>query len=192
MRKAIFAGLILALAAALVMWLGEFFDLQLESVVLLGTAVGAVLALVPDRSLLLRFVGFAAGFVVTWVGYLVRAQYMPDTDSGRAVAVALILVLCTGVVAVSAGRVPLWSTLLGAAAFTGGYEYTYAAAPPEALSTSMSAATSLLFCIAVGFLVAATVAPPTGPTGVAPREPRSGDDDLENTSFDDLMMEKTK
>ena len=191
MRKTIFAGLILALAAALVMWLSAAFDLKLESVVLLGAAVGAVVALVPDRTPLVRFLGFAAGFVAAWVGYLVRAQFLPDTASGRAVAVGLTLLLCVAVVAVSAGRLPLWSSLLGTAAMAGGYEYTYAAAPPEVLTTSVSAATSLLFCIAVGFLVAATVAPPTGPMGALPPRPRKNDEDLENTSFDDLM-EKTK
>jgi hypothetical protein len=191
MRKTIFAGLVLALAAALVMWLSDFFDLELESVVLLGAAVGAVVALVPDRSPLVRFLGFAAGFLAAWVGYLVRAQFLPDTASGRALAVGLILLLCVGVVAVSAGRLPLWSTLLGAAAMTGGYEYTYAAAPPEILTTSVSTATSLLFCIAVGYLVAATVAPQARVAGALPPRPRTSDEDLENTSFDDLM-EKTK
>jgi hypothetical protein len=191
MRKSIFAGLVLALAAALVMRLSDFFDLDLESVVLLGAAVGAVVALVPDRTPLARFLGFAAGFLVTWVGYLVRALWLPDTDAGRAVAVGLILLLCVGVVAATVGWLPLWSTLLGAAAFAGGYEYTYAAAPPEFATTSVSAATSLLFCLAVGYLVAATVAPTAGEAGVASRGPRPGDD-LETTSFDDLMMEKTK
>jgi MFS family permease len=190
MRKTIIAGLVLALAAALVMWLSAAFDLELESVVLMGAAVGAVLALVPDRSPLARFLGFAAGFVVTWVGYAVRALLLPDTEGGRAVAVALILLLCVGVFAASAGHLPLWSMLLGAAAVSGGYEYTYAAAPQEMGTTAVSAATSLLFCIAVGFLVAATVAPHTRPAGAATSRP--GDDDLDNTTFDDLMMEKTK
>ena len=35
--------------------------------------------------------------------------------------------------------------LLGAAALAGAYEYTYAAAPPEVASTSVSAVTALLF-----------------------------------------------
>jgi hypothetical protein len=190
MRKTIFAGLLLALAAVLVMWLSAGFDLELESVVLLGAAVGAVVALVPDRSPLVRFLGFASGFLAAWVGYFVRAALLPDTASGRAVSVGIVLLLCTVVVAVSAGRVPLWSTLLGAAALAGGYEYTYAAAPPEVATTSVSAATSLLFCLAVGYLVAVMVAPQAGVTGVAAR-PRMRDEDLENTSFDDLM-EKTK
>ncbi len=186
MRKTIFAGLVLALAAALVMWLSAVFDLELESFVLLGAAVGAAVALVPDRTPLVRFLGFAAGFVAAWIGFFVRAALLPDTAGGRAVAVGLILLLCVAVVALSAGRLPLWSMLLGAATLSGGYEYTYAAAPPEIATTSVSAATSLLFCIAVGYLVAATVAPPTG----APR-PGTSDEDLENTRFDDLM-EKTK
>jgi hypothetical protein len=190
MRKSIFAGVVLALAAALVMWLSAAFDLGLESVVLLGAAVGAVVALVPDRSPLVRFVGFAAGFVAAWLGFVVRAAILPDTAGGRAVAVGVVLLLCVAVVAVSAGRLPLWSALLGAAAMAGGYEYTYAAAPPEVATTSVSTATSLLFCVAVGFLVAATVAPYTRPAGVASTRP--GDDDLDNTAFDDLMMEKTK
>jgi hypothetical protein len=108
MRKTIFAGLVLALAAALVMWLSAAFDLELESVVLLGAAVGAVVALVPDRSPLVRFLGFVAGFLVAWVGYFVRAGLLPDTASGRAVSVGIVLLLCTAVVAVSAGRVPLF------------------------------------------------------------------------------------
>jgi hypothetical protein len=188
MRKTIIAGLVLALAAALVMWLSAVFDLELESVVLLGAAVGAVVALVPDRRPMARFLGFAAGFLAAWVGYFVRAALLPDTASGRAVAVGLVLLLCVGVVAVTAGRLPLWSALLGAAALAGGYEYTYAAAPPEVATTSVSAATSLLFCIAVGYLVAATVSPQAGDV---PPPRRTSDEDLENTSFDDLM-EKTK
>jgi len=188
MRKTMIAGTVLALAAALVMWLSAAFDLELESVVLLGAAVGAVVALVPDRTPLMRFLGFAAGFVVTWIGYLVRAVLLPDTDGGRAVFVALVLLLCVGVVAASLGRLPLWSTLLGVAALSGGYEYTFAAAVPEFATTSLGAVTSLLFCLAVGYLVAATVAPPAG---AIPSRPRTREDDLEHTSFDDLM-EKTK
>ena len=192
MRKTILAGLMLALAAALVMWLSAFFDLELDSVVLLGSAVGAVVALVPDRTPLFRFLGFAGGFVAAWIGYFVRAAVLPDTAGGRAVAVALVLLLCVGLFAVTLGRLPLWSALLGAAAMAGGYEYTYAAAPPEVLTTSVSAATSLLFCLAVGFLIAATVAPTTGEDGVVTRRPRPSDEDHEHTNFDDLMMEKTK
>ena len=188
MRKTIIAGLVLALATALVMWLSAAFDLELDSVVLLGVAVGAAVALVPDRTPLARFGGFAAGFLAAWVGFLLRAAVLPDTAGGRALAVGLVLLLCVAVFAASVGRLPLWSALLGAATMSGGYEYTYAAAPPEVATTSVSAATSLLFCIAVGYLVAATVAPQAG---ALPSRSRTRDEDLETTSFDDLM-EKAK
>lgn len=192
MRKSIFAGLLLALATVVVIGLSAFFDLELESTVLFGAAVGAVLALVPDRSMLLRFIGFASGFVIAWGAYLARAKFLPDTVGGEAVFAGLILLLCVVVVAVSAGRVPLWSTLLGTAAMVGGYEYTFAAAVPEAASTSVTAATSLVFCLAVGFLVAATVAPGTDTSGAQPPRPRENDEDPEHTNFDDLMMEKSQ
>ena len=190
MRKSIFAGLGLALSAALVMWLSAVFDLELESFVLLGAAVGAAVALVPDRSPLFRFLGFAAGFVAAWLGFFMRAALLPDTAGGRAVAVGLVLLLCVLAVALSAGRLPLWATLLGTAAMVGGYEYTYAAAPPEVATTSVSAATSLLFCVAVGYLVAATVAPYAGTRAAA--TPTDSDDDHPPATFDELMMEKTK
>ena len=63
----------------------------------------------------------------------------------------LVVVLCVAIAAVSMGRLALWSTLLGTAGFTGAYEFTFAAAPPEVASTSVSVATTLLFNVAVGF-----------------------------------------
>jgi hypothetical protein len=95
-------------------------------------------------------------------------------------------------------RLPLWTTLLGTAALTGAYEFTYAAAPPEMLSTSLSTATTLLLNVAVGFLAAALVAPTerTGPVTPSDRQPEPTDDDTGDEAapsrLDDLMMEKTK
>jgi hypothetical protein len=71
----------------------------------------------------------------------------------------VIVLLCTGLSLATAGRLRLWSVLLGMAAFTGAYEYTYNAAPPEVLSTSVSAATSLLLSAAVGWLAVSWLAP---------------------------------
>ncbi len=190
MRRSILGGLLLALAAALVVWLSAALDLELESAVLFGAAVGAVLAMVPDRTPAMRFVGFAGGFVIAWIGFFVRAALVPDTASGRAVVVGLVLLACVGLVAATMGRLPMWSTLLGAAAMAGGYEYTYAAAPPEVVSTSVTTATSLLVCIAVGFLVAAATAPADAVGEVAPRQPRANDHG--NSKLDDLMTENAK
>jgi hypothetical protein len=195
MRKTLLAGLVLAVAAVLVVLVSTMFDLELESVALLGAALGAVIALVPDRTPLVRLAGFAGGFVAAWIGYVMRAAMLPDSAGGRAVAVAVVVILCVAITALSMNRLPLWTTLLGTAALAGAYEFTYAAAPPEVASTSVSTATTLLFNVAVGFLAAALIAPAEG-SAIASRHKRpleAHDDDIDASdhTLDDLM-EKTK
>ena len=160
MRRNFVTGILLAVAAGLVVLVGEALELEVESVALLGVAVGAVLALVPDRSPMVRLGGFAAGFVVAWIGYVVRAALLPDTSAGRAVAVAVVVLLCALIAAATADRLPLWTLLLGTAALTGAYEYTYAAAPPELMSTSLSTATALFLSLSVGFCAVAVLGLP--------------------------------
>jgi hypothetical protein len=128
---------------------------------------------------------------------VVRAAMLPDTAGGRAVAVGLIVLLCVAITAVTMDRLPLWTTLLGTAALTGAYEFTYAAAPPELATTSVSTATTLLFNVAVGFLAAALVAPHSR-TGTSRRNERaertSGHttQPADDAKLDDFMMEKTQ
>lgn len=192
MRKTMLAGLLLAVAAVVVVWLSAVFGLELESVALLGAALGAVVALVPDGSPATRLGGFAAGFVAAWIGYVLRAAVLPDTAGGRAVAVGLVVLLCVGATAATVNRLPLWSTLLGTAALSGAYEFTYAAAPPEVMDTSVSTATTLLFNVAVGFLAAALVAPAAAAgTGRRPRRTTPAPADEPTSRLDDLM-EKTQ
>jgi len=189
MRRTLVAGVILAVAGVVVVLVSSALDLELESAALLGGALGAVVALVPDRTAAARLGGFAAGFVAAWVGYALRAQFLPDTAAGRAVAVGIVILLCVGITAATVNRLPLWSTLLGTVALTGAYEFTYAAAPPEVMDTSVSTATTLLFNVAVGFLAAAIVAPNEGEVA-EPRRRAAVSDDTEN--LDDLMMEKAQ
>lgn len=195
MRRTLLVGLMVTTAAVLVVVVSSVLDLELESAALLGAALGGVVALVPDRTPLARLAGFAGGFVAAWTGYLVRAAMLPDSTGGRAVAVALVLLLCVAVAVATLGRLPLWATLLGAAALVGGYESAYAAAPPEVASTSLSTATALLFSVAAGFLAAALVAPageaPTHQTPAPGRRPRLGHDEVTHTSLDE-MMEKAQ
>jgi hypothetical protein len=187
MRNTWLVGGVLILAGVLLVVMSDLFDLRLESTALLGVAAGAVVALVPDRTPLQRLVGFVAGFASAWIGYLLRAGALPDSIGGRAVTVGLVLLLCVVVAGLSANRVPLWSTLLGAVAMVGAYEYTYSAAPPEVTSTSVTAATALLMTAAVGYLAAALISPAgTNPTVArAPEAPR-GDDSAPH-KLDDLM-----
>jgi hypothetical protein len=200
-RNTLYAGAVLALAAMIAVLVGSALDLELESAALLGGALGAVIALVPDRSPLFRLAGFAAGFVIAWAGYVIRAQFMPDTSAGRAEAVGVVVLLCVGVAALSADRLTLWTVLLGAGAFAGAYEFTYNAAPPEILSTSLSTATTMAFNVALGFFAGALVAPLTGPAQEEPRRrrtPDSGDAHLatardeDRTALDALMKESVK
>ena len=197
MRRTLVAGLVLAVAAVLVVLVSSGLDLELESVALLGGALGAVVALVPDRSAPARLGGFAGGFLAAWIGYVVRAAMLPDTAAGRAVAVGLVVLLCVGITAVTMDRLPLWSTLLGTAALTGAYEFTYAAAPPELATTSVSTATTLLFNVAVGFLAAAFVAPQSRP-GSSRRSEETDQPSghatqpADDAKLDDFMMEKAQ
>lgn len=162
MRKNVLVGAVIALATVGVVLVSAAFGLKLESVALLGASAGAVLALVPDRSPSMRLAGFAGGVVAAWTGFLVRAAVLPDSTGGRAVAVGLVVAVCVVAVVAGAGRVSLWSTLLGAAAMVGAYEFTYAAAPPEVASTSVSAVTALLVTVAAGFVATALVVPAGG------------------------------
>lgn len=157
MRRHVLAGVVLALAAGLIVVTSRALGLDLDSVALLGGAVGAVVALVPDRSAGARLLGFAAGFLAAWVGFILRAAALPDSDGGRSVAAMLTVLVCVGVVVLTRDRLPLWSLLLGAGTFAGAYELTFAAAPPEVVTTSLSTATTLLLTVAVGFFAAVVV-----------------------------------
>jgi hypothetical protein len=196
MRKSLLAGLVLALAAMVVVIVGSVLELDLESAALLGAAMGAVVALVPDRTPAARLGGFAIGFVVAWVGYAIRAQFLPDTAGGRAVAVGVVVLLCVALTGAGRGRLALWSVLLGAGAFAGAYEFTYDQAPPEMLSTSLSTATMMAFNVAVGFLAAAFFAPAEGRRPVPPAEPphtpSNDSSEAGQARLDDFMKEPAK
>lgn len=88
MRRTMLVGLVLTVAAVVVVLVSAWFDLELEPVALLGVSLGAVVALVPDRTPLMRLAGFAGGLVAAWIGYVARAAMLPDSTGGRAVAVA--------------------------------------------------------------------------------------------------------
>lgn len=189
MRKTLLVGAILAVATIVVALLNGAFDLELDSVALLGTALGAVVALVPDRTPFQRLGGFAAGFVVAWVGYLLRAALLPDSDTGRAIVIALVVVLCTAIAAASMGRLPLWATLLGAAGLAGAFEYTYNVAPTQVVDNSVSTVTSLVLTFAIGFIAVLLAAPGER------RDPAVGsrhEGPAEDNHTLDSMMETTK
>jgi hypothetical protein len=152
MRRSLVAGLVLAVFAALVIGLGQLLGLDLQHVALMGAALGGVLGLVPHPLPLGKLGGFVIGFVLAWIGFALRAAVLPDSASGRAVAAFLVVAAIGVACAISAGRLPLWSGLLGAAAIVGAYEETYTNAPSQFLQESPTAGTTVLFAVALGFL----------------------------------------
>lgn len=152
MRVNLLSGLLVTIAAVLVAGPGAAFDSGLGAVALAGIGAGAVLGLVPDHGLPARLAGFAIGLVLTWAAYAARAALLPDSTSGRVVAIALVVALATA--AVSVLRLPLWPALLGAATLAGTYETAYTDAPSQVATTSMNAVTALVVPLVLGVLAA--------------------------------------
>jgi len=158
MVRNILAGLLLVAAAFFTVLVGGWLDLELDAVAVLGVGAGAVVALVPDATPVRRLAGFVLGVLAAVLGYYFRAALTPDTSTGRAVFVAVVVALCVVVALASLGRLPLWSSLLGAAAFAGAFEATYSSAPPRVVDLSIGGLTTLALCVAVGFLAAGIAA----------------------------------
>ncbi|ROS31272.1 hypothetical protein [Cellulomonas sp. PhB150] len=159
MRRYILAGLVLAVLTTLLVVLSDALGLDTEGIALLGGALGGALGLVPDRSPAQRAGAFIVGFVAAWVGYGLRAAVLPDATAGRAIAVLVVLLVCLAVGAATRGRLPLWATLLGAAAMAGAYETTYAADPTAFISSSAATATSILVAAGAGFVATSLLGP---------------------------------
>jgi hypothetical protein len=155
--RTLVTGAALAVAAFLLADQGALFGSDLPKVALLGAAAGAVLGLIPDRLPAARLGGFLAGFVAAWIGYALRAGFLPDTSLGRAIAAVVVVAVVTAVAVVSADRFPMWAGLLGAVTLLGSYETTFAATPTAFVSDSMTAVTTSLLAVAFGFLVTVLV-----------------------------------
>ena len=65
MRTILLTGLALLVAGTGLVLLGSAYELELDSAAFLGVGLGAVLALVPDRSAFARLVAFLAGFAAS-------------------------------------------------------------------------------------------------------------------------------
>lgn len=200
MLKPLVTGAILAIAAALVLALGQGSDLEHSA--LLGAALGGVLGLVHPEQGLGRLGGALIGFLVAWAGFALRAAVLPDTTAGRAVAAAAVLLVCALVAGLSRNRLPLWSMLLGGAALIAAYEATYRNAPALFLTESPRAATTIGLAAAVGVLLTSLVhallpdrAKDTeaerGRTPIRALRDRFADrDDQTTDSMDDLLGDK--
>lgn len=188
MVRTLVTGLCVAAFAAIIIGLSSLFGLGLEHVAVIGAALGAVLGLIPYRPGWGKVAGFLAGFAVAWIGYALRAAVLPDSSAGRAVAAFVVIAVIGAVAAASAGRLPLWSGLIGAAAIVGAYESVYTNAPSQFMSESPVAASEVLLAVGLGYLAATLVAPRNSPDVGERRTRRSLTGELEpNTKIDNLV-----
>lgn len=152
MDKRLIKGVVLAVFGAFTIGFGHWLGLDLDQVALLGVTLGGVIGLVPDRTLAQRLAGFAVGFVLAWAGYAVRAGVLPDIAASRAIVAFAVIAIAMLIVVASGSRIPLWSTLVGAAALVGAYEKTYVDFPSLFTTDSPTAATTILLAFAMGVL----------------------------------------
>lgn len=158
----------LALTAGVLADQGSVLGADLPHTALLGAALGAVVGLVPDRSVAGRTGAFVFGALAAWLGYALRAGALPDIPMGRAIGSVVVVLAITAVAVATAGRLPMWSGLVGAGAMLGAYETTFVTTPTGFLSDSMTAMTTVLVSAALGLLVASTL---QDVLGEAPAEP---------------------
>jgi len=171
-RRTMIAGAILAAVAAVVVVFGDSLGLELSRFALLGLAIGAVLGLVPAGTAPERAGAWAVGFLLAWLGYAARLSLLPDTSSGRAVAVAGVVLAVAAVAALSYGRLSLWAGLLGVASMVGAYEVTFSQAPSAFWADSTAAVTTVALATGMGFLAASLmVRPVPAPVAEAAEEP---------------------
>ena len=173
MRRVLAGGFVLAILAAVAMWIGNQFNISMGQTVF-GIAIGATLALVPDVSPVKKIVGFLIGMVLTLVAFAVQALFFPLTSVGFAVGAFLAVILVTIVAALLHNKIPFWTFVLGVAALGGAYGTQFLASPQNLATEGVAAFGSILFVSALGFLGAV----------IAELVPSSADDEpaLEDSS----------
>jgi hypothetical protein len=156
MKRTLIGGVVLALVAAAAVYIGDALNLGLGNP-LLGVGVGGALALAPGDRKLGRLAGFLVGVILAVLGYGLNAQFLPASSGGVAVTAIITLGLATAAAALSFGRMPLWSLLLGVGAFVGSYDYVYNDKPYDFLSSAPTTLGAFLVTFGIGYLAAALV-----------------------------------
>lgn len=151
MRRVLVAGFVLAVLAALALWVGNQFSIALGSTIF-GVALGAVLALVPNLSPGKKIGGYLIGLVITFVMFAVQALFLPLASIGSIVGAFITVLVITIVAALLHSKIPFWTFLLGVAALGGAYGTQFLAAPQNFATEGIAAFGSILFISALGFL----------------------------------------
>lgn len=200
MVQKVVAGVALALVMVVLLVVGDGLGWDLDGYLVLGAGVGAVLALVPDRSPLARLSGLLLGVLAAAIGYALRAAVLPDTTTGRALALVIVIAVAVGFVLLTFDRVPLWTAFLGVGALGGAYEVAFTDSPGSFLSTLPATASSALLVVAAAFAATLFFAPSATDEVDRPpgrrRRPAGGDaaQDVEpeaTASLDEVLSGRT-
>lgn len=187
MRRVLVAGFVLAVLAAVSVWIGNLFSIGLGSTLFAGT-IGAVLGLVKSHTPIIKIVSFLIGFVVAWALYGVQALLLPLTSTGEMVGVFLTIAVVTIIAALAHSKLPFWAMLLGVAAMAGAYGTSFLSAPQNFISQSVAAAGATLFVAALGMIAAALTE--LVPSSSDPDEPALQSSDTDNAGADILTSTK--
>lgn len=194
MVQKVLAGVALAVASVVALFIGDGLGWDVDEVLFLGAGVGGALGLIAAPSALARLGGFLLGLLAASVAYALRAAVLPDSTGGRAVGIVIAIALAVGFVLLTFGRVPLWTALLGVGTLGGAFEVAFTDSPGSVLTTLPAYLTLLLFMVAVGF--ASTVFFAEGdsrdesPPGRRRARPAGGSDevaDADTASLDDVL-----
>lgn len=140
--------------------------------------IAAAVAFVPGTALAGRLGAFAAGVAAGWFAFFLRGGVLPDVPLGRALFLAVPVLLVAIVAGGTRDRLPLWAGLAGFGMFGAAYHPVFAASPSDFLSESIATLTTVLLAAGIGGVAAMLVrpvAPPADDRTVGETPARAGE-----------------
>lgn len=181
MKRIFVIGGLLSVFTFLAVVLGAWAQRGLDNV-LFATGCGALLGLYQQKSPGMRIGAFFLGFIVGWLGYVLRAAFLPDSYVAEGIAAFIGIAIVTIVCGLTRGKLPLWGAILGLIAITGAYNSTFTAAPYDFVSSSLATTGALLAAAGIGMLAVVLGQLIVGPdtesddeATVPPERPASGE-----------------
>lgn len=152
MGRTFLAGLAVLGVAAITLVVDGALNLGLGNI-MYGIAIGAALGLARGGSPLGRILAFVLGVFVAFIGYALRVLVLNSSALGLLVYMAIMIIIISGVCALTKNRAPLWAAFLGIVAVIGAYETMFLAAPQNLLSELPAQISTILFPAALAFIV---------------------------------------
>ncbi|MFN8125432.1 MAG: hypothetical protein U0R64_02835 [Candidatus Nanopelagicales bacterium] len=157
MGKVFVQGLVVMLGGFVALALNQVLNLGLGAIAF-GVAIGAILGLVSDGGPVGRVGSFVVGMLIAMVMFVVQALLLNGSFVGQVLQLVIGLGLITLICALTSGRLPLWSALLGSALVTGAYGTYFQNAPQNLLTELPQYVTASLVPASLAFLATIFVA----------------------------------